>query len=312
MAIRTLDIEADSITGLKAFIDKNFIECAKLIHFSKARVIITGIGKSAIVAQKIVATMNSTGTASIFMHAADAIHGDLGIIQKDDVVICISKSGNTPEIKLLVPLIKAGGNKLIGMAGDTESYLATNADMVINTTVTKEACPNNLAPTSSTAAQMAMGDALALCLLDLKGFTANDFARFHPGGTLGKRLYLRVADVFPNNPKPQSGPDDNLSSVIMEISSKRLGATAVVEQNQLIGIITDGDLRRMMEKKTDIKDIKASEIMSANPRTVPPDMMAVDALHLMNNNNITQLIVSEEGLYLGFIHLHDLLKEGIM
>lgn len=312
MALKTLDIEASSITGLKAFVDTNFIECAKLIHFSHARVIITGIGKSAIIAQKIVATMNSTGTPSVFMHAADAIHGDLGIIQKGDVVICISKSGNTPEIKLLVPLIKNGGNKLIGMVGDTESFLAKNSDLVINTTVTKEACPNNLAPTSSTAAQMAMGDALALCLLDLKGFTSTDFARFHPGGALGKRLYLRVSDVYPNNPKPEVQPTDSVSQVIMEISSKRLGATAVVDNGKLMGIITDGDLRRMMEKSTEFRQLTAKDIMTVKPRSVVPDMMAVDALQLMKSNNITQLVVAENDTYLGFIHLHDLLKEGII
>jgi len=312
IARRTLAIEAESITGLEALVDKDFIEAAKVIHFSQGRVVVTGIGKSAIIAQKIVATFNSTGTPAIFMHAADAIHGDLGIIQSNDVVICISKSGNTPEIKVLVPLIKAGNNKLIGMAGDTQSYLATHSDFVLNTTVEKEACPNNLAPTSSTAAQMAMGDALAVCLLECRGFTSNDFARFHPGGALGKRLYLKVSDIYPNNPSPSVGPDDNLATVIYEISAKRLGATAVLSDGKLVGIITDGDLRRMMEKGGNFDSVKAAEIMTRSPKSVPPGMMAVEALQLMKQYNITQLVVAESGTYYGFVHLHDLLKEGIL
>lgn len=312
MAQKTLDIEAESVKGLKAFIDTDFIESVKLIHFSDARVIITGIGKSAIVAQKIVATLNSTGTPAVFMHAADAIHGDLGIIRESDVVICISKSGNTPEIKVLVPLIKAGGNKLIGMVGDKSSYLATHADLVLNTSVEKEACPHNLAPTSSTTAQMAMGDALAVCLLDFKGFTSSDFARFHPGGALGKRLYLRVADLYPGNPAPAVSPDEDLAGVIMEISSRRLGSTAVIDHGSLIGIITDGDLRRMMQKGNDIQKVKARDIMTPSPKTIPPDMMAVDALKVMKDNNITQLVVADGEQYLGMVHLHDLLKEGIL
>lgn len=312
MAQRTLDIEAESVKGLKAFIDTDFIESVKLIHFSDARVIITGIGKSAIVAQKIVATLNSTGTPAVFMHAADAIHGDLGIVRENDVVICISKSGNTPEIKVLVPLIRSGGNKLIGMVGDRDSYLAKHSDLVLNTTVEKEACPHNLAPTSSTTAQIAMGDALAVCLLDFKGFTSSDFARFHPGGSLGKRLYLRVADLYPGNPAPRVAPDEGLAGVIMEISSKRLGSTAVIDHGKLIGIITDGDLRRMMQKNTDMQSVKAIEIMTPFPKTIPPDMMAVDALKVMKDNNITQLVVANGEEYLGMVHLHDLLKEGIL
>ena len=312
MALQTLDTETEAIRGLKTFIDFNFIAAVKLIHFSQGRVIITGIGKSAIVAQKIVATLNSTGTPSVFMHAADAIHGDLGIIQHNDVVICISKSGNTPEIKVLVPLIKAGGNKLIGMVGDITSYLSKQADMVLNTSVEKEACPHNLAPTSSTTAQMAMGDALAVCLLDFKGFTGNDFAKFHPGGSLGKRLYLKVGDVYTHNPAPSVSPGDPVTKVILEISSKRLGATAVVENEELIGIITDGDLRRMMEKNVPMNSVTAIDIMSRNPKTISPDTMAVDALYLMKNNNITQLVVAEGKKYFGFVHLHDLLKEGIL
>jgi arabinose-5-phosphate isomerase len=311
-ALRTIDIEVASIQGLKTFIDSDFVEAVKLIHFSESRVIISGIGKSAIVAQKIVATLNSTGTPAVFMHAADAIHGDLGIIQKNDTVICISKSGNTAEIKMLVPLIKSGGNKLIGMVGDIDSYLAKQADLVLNTTVEKEACPHNLAPTSSTTAQMAMGDALAVCLLECKGFTGSDFAKYHPGGALGKRLYLRVSELYPNNPKPLVKPTDPLSAVLMEISSKRLGATAVIDNNQLIGIITDGDLRRMIEKGANLLEVKAIDIMSKNPKTIPPTMMAVEALQLMKSNNITQLIIAEDGSYLGFVHLHDLLKEGII
>jgi len=312
MALRTIDIEAESVKTLKTFINGDFIESVKLIHFSEGRVIITGIGKSAIIAQKIVATLNSTGTPAVFMHAADAIHGDLGIIQQHDVVIVISKSGNTPEIKVLVPLLKNGGNKLIAIAGDPQSFLATNANYFLNTFVSREACPNNLAPTSSTTAQLAMGDALAVCLLDCKGFTSSDFARFHPGGALGKRLYLKVADIFPNNQKPTVSPSDSMSNVIMEISSKRLGVTAVVENEKLLGIITDGDLRRMFGKSTNIQSVKASDMMSVNPKTAQPEMMAVDALQIMKQFNITSLVVVEGDKYQGFIHLHDLLREGII
>ncbi len=312
MALRTIDIEAESVKTLKTFINGDFIESVKLIHFSEGRVIITGIGKSAIIAQKIVATLNSTGTPAVFMHAADAIHGDLGIIQQHDVVIVISKSGNTPEIKVLVPLLKNGGNKLIAIAGDPQSFLATNSNYFLNTSVSREACPNNLAPTSSTTAQLAMGDALAVCLLDCKGFTSSDFARFHPGGALGKRLYLKVADIFPNNQKPAVSPTDSMSNVIMEISSKRLGVTAVVENEKLLGIITDGDLRRMFGKSTDLQAVKASDMMSVNPKTAQPAMMAVAALQIMKQFNITSLVVVEGDKYQGFIHLHDLLREGII
>jgi len=308
----TLDIESDSIIGLKASMDQSFVDVVKIIHFSEGRVIITGIGKSAIIASKIVATLNSTGTPSVFMHAADAIHGDLGIIQKQDMVICISKSGNTPEIKVLVPLIKTAGNKLIGMTGDVNSFLGRNSDYILDTTVKQEACPNNLAPTSSTIAQMAIGDALAVCLLDCKGFSSKDFAKYHPGGSLGKRLYLKVADVYPNNPVPVVAHDAPLPTVIHEISSKRLGATAVIKNELLKGIITDGDLRRMMEQGGDYSSKTASDIMTMNPKSVTPDMMAVDAFNLMKSNNITQLVVVEEESYLGFIHLHDLLNEGII
>lgn len=311
-ALSTLDTEAIAVSQLKNYIDDRFVEIVKLIHLSEGRVIITGIGKSAIVAQKIVATMNSTGTPSVFMHAADAIHGDLGIILKKDVVICISKSGNTPEIKLLVPLIKSGGNKLIGMVGDLSSFLAVQSDYILNTTVEREACPNNLAPTSSTTAQMALGDALAVCLLDCKGFSELDFARYHPGGSLGKRLYLRVGDLHPVNPKPEVKPTASIQDVILEISSKRLGATAVTENGLLKGIITDGDLRRMMSMGGAFENVRASDIMTPNPKTATSEMMAADALQIMKSAHITQLVVVQEGRYEGFVHLHDLLKEGII
>jgi len=274
--------------------------------------VVTGIGKSAIIGQKIVATLNSTGTPAIFMHAADAIHGDLGIIQKKDIVICLSKSGETPEIKVLVPLLKDRGSSLIAIVGNTNSYLARHADYIIDTSVPKEACPNNLAPTSSTTAQLVMGDALAVCLLESRGFSAGDFAKFHPGGTLGKELYLKVRDLYPNNPAPKVNPSDDLKAVILEISSKRLGATAVLNGDKLIGVITDGDLRRMLEKNTDIKKLTASDIMTPKPKTIEADILVVHALNIMRQNNITQLLVVEKKKYLGIIHLHDILKEGIL
>jgi arabinose-5-phosphate isomerase len=312
LAQQTLQTEADAVTQLKANIGKNFVECVKIVFFSKGRVIVTGIGKSAIISQKIVSTLNSTGTPAVFMHAADAVHGDLGIIQGDDVVLCVSRSGNTSEIKVIVPLLKNSGNKLIAMVGDENSYLAKNADMVLNTSVNKEACPMNLAPTSSTTAQLAMGDALAVCLLECRGFTKEDFARFHPGGALGKKLYLRISDLYPGNPQPKVSPDDSIRKVILEISSKRLGATAVVNNKKLQGIITDGDLRRMLEKKTSLDGIKSKDIMTRHPKVVDKNMMAVDALQLMKKHNITQVVVVDKGKYLGFVHLHDLLREGII
>lgn len=312
LALKTLSTEADSIWQLKKQIGKSFIESVKLMFFSKGRVIVTGIGKSAIIAQKIVSTLNSTGTPAVFMHAADAIHGDLGIIQKDDVVLCISNSGNTPEIKVIVPLLKNSGNKLIAMCGDMNSYLSKNAELVLNTSVAKEACPMNLAPTSSTTAQIAMGDALAVCLLECRGFTKQDYARFHPGGALGKKLYLKVADLFAANPKPQVAADDSIAKVILEISSKRLGATAVIKNKKLTGIITDGDLRRMLEKNQSLSGIKAKDIMNTTPKTVDKNMMAIDALQLMKQHNITQVVVADKKNYLGFVHLHDLLREGII
>lgn len=312
LAKTTLDIEAESVSQLKNHIDKGFVDCVELVLASKGRLVVTGIGKSAIIAQKIVATMNSTGTPSTFMHAADAIHGDLGTIQKEDVVMCISKSGNTPEIKVLVPLLKAGGNKLIGMVGNMDSYLAKQSDHTLNTSVEKEACPNNLAPTSSTTAQLAMGDALAVCLLDGRGFSDKDFAKYHPGGSLGKRLYLKVSDIASQNQKPQVGPGDSVKSVIIEISSKRLGATAVVENNELVGVITDGDIRRMLERSDTISSLKAADIMNKTPKRIEAGELAVNAMQLLEQHNITQLIVIDKGKYFGFVHLHDLLKEGII
>lgn len=310
--MQTFDIEAEAIVKLKSFIGKDFTESVKLIYSASGRVVVTGIGKSAIIANKIVATLNSTGTPAVFMHAADAIHGDLGMIQKEDVIICISKSGNTPEIKVLVPLLKNSGNKLIAIVGNMQSYLADHADYALNTTVEMEACPNNLAPTTSTTAQLAMGDALAVCLLEYRGFTSRDFARFHPGGALGKKLYLRVGDLYPGNPQPRVNPSDGIREVILEISSNRLGAAAVIRDGNLAGIITDGDLRRMMQQKKSLDGLKAKDIMTVRPKTADREMMAVDALQLMKQYNITQLVVTDKKKYLGFIHLHDLLREGII
>ncbi len=312
IAVNTLKIEAAAVNNLTRYINNDFVESVKFIHKSKGRVIITGIGKSAIIANKIVATLNSTGTPSIFMHAADAIHGDLGTIQKDDCIICISKSGNTPEIKVLVPLLKSGKNKLISIVGNLDSYLAKQSDYILNTTVEKEACPNNLAPTSSTTAQLAMGDALAVCLLECKKFTEKDFAKFHPGGALGKKLYLKVSDISEQNQKPVVKPSDSIQKVILEISSKRLGAVAVVETGKLKGIITDGDLRRMLEKAGLQKNTVASSIMNKAPKTIDSKEFAVDAIKVMKQYNISQLVVTDKGRYVGFVHLHDLLREGIL
>lgn len=312
LAHSTLQIEADSIIRLKEGVNKDFVNSVKLIYSSKGRVVVSGIGKSAIIANKIVATFNSTGTPSVFMHAADAIHGDLGMIQKDDVVLLISNSGNTPEIKVLAPLIKTGNNLLIAMVGNTTSFLAQKADYILNTSVELEACPHNLAPTSSTTAQLAMGDALAVCLLEHRGFTKHDFARYHPGGALGKRLYLKVGDLYSNNAKPTVKPDAVINEVILEISSNRLGATAVISKGALKGIITDGDLRRMMQKHKTYEKLKASDIMTSSPRSVDKDTMALQALDLMKQNNITQLVVTDKKKFIGFVHLHDLLREGII
>jgi arabinose-5-phosphate isomerase len=282
-----------------------------LVH-TQGRVIVTGIGKSADIGRKIVSTFNSTGTPSVFMHAADAIHGDLGTITYNDTIICLSKSGNTPEIKVLIPLLKSQGNKLVAIVGNPQSYLGVHCDVLLDTSVEREACPNNLAPTSSTTAQLAMGDALAVALLTARGFTPDDFARIHPGGTLGKQLYLKVSDIYPNNQKPEVESSDPLSKVIIEISSKRLGTAAVLRNGKLVGIVTDGDLRRMLQKHSDIQNLSAQDIMSLNPRTIQADSMVVDALQVMRQNNITQLLVVKDDSYLGVIHLHDILKEGII
>lgn len=311
-AKETITLESNAIANLVNLIDDNFENSVKYILNSKGRVVVTGIGKSANIATKIVATFNSTGTPAIFMHAADAIHGDLGTIQKDDVVICISKSGNTPEIKVLVPLIQNYGNKIIAITGNKESYLGSNADFTLNTFVEKEACPNNLAPTTSTTAQLVMGDALAVCLLKLKGFSSQDFAKYHPGGALGKRLYLRVSDLIANNQSPKVTTNSSISDVIVEISEKRLGVTSVIENNQIVGIITDGDIRRMLSKTNDITSLTAKDIMSTNPKTISIDAMAIDALETLEKNDITQILVSNSKQeYLGVVHLHDLIKEGI-
>jgi arabinose-5-phosphate isomerase len=311
--LRTIRVEAEAIDAMQHLIDDDFEKAVRTISDSTGRVVISGIGKSAIIAQKIVATLNSTGTPSIFLHAADAIHGDLGMIQQNDIVLIISKSGESPEIKVLVPLIKNFGNTLIGMVGNMSSYLSRHADIVLNTTVDQEACPNNLAPTSSTTAQLVMGDALAVVLMEVKGFGSDDFAKFHPGGMLGKKLYLRVSDLYIQNEKPAVSLAASLKSIIVEISKNRLGATAVIdENNKLLGVVTDGDLRRMLEKNEPLDKITARDIMSVKPKTIAPESLAVDALDLMRKFDITQLVVASEGNYLGIIHLHDLVREGLI
>ncbi len=312
IAKKVIKMEALSIENLIPLIDEEFANAVTHIYNSKGRVIITGIGKSAVIATKIVATLNSTGTAAIFMHAADAIHGDLGTIQFDDVVICISKSGNTPEIKVLVPLIKNGGNKLIAITGNKNSFLGEQADFVLNSFVEKEACPNNLAPTTSTTAQLVIGDALAVCLLEIKGFSSKDFAKFHPGGALGKKLYLRVHDISSTNSKPFVNPKSNVKEVIIEISEKMLGVAAVVENEKIIGIVTDGDIRRMLNTHDNINGLTAKDIMSLNPKCIEENEMAVDALDLMETNKISQLLVEKDGKYAGVVHIHNLIKEGII
>ncbi len=305
--------EANAITALEAFIDDAFVTAVELIADCKGRLVISGVGKSAIIAQKIVATLNSTGTSAVFMHAADAIHGDLGMVGEEDILMIVSKSGESPEIKALLPLLARDTNKLIGMVGNAESILAKKADIFLNTTVSEEACLYNLAPTSSTTAQMVMGDALAIVLMEMKGFGSEDFARFHPGGTLGKKLYLRVNDIFIHNAKPQVGVTASLKEVIMEMTSKRLGATAVVnEAQELLGIITDGDLRRMLEKNANTSQVNAREIMSSKPTTIQKDALAIEALEILKTKDISQLPVMEGGKYVGFIHVHDLIREGII
>ncbi len=311
--LRTIQLEAEAIAALQQMVNDDFEKAVRTVADSTGRLVVSGIGKSAIIAQKIVATLNSTGTPSTFLHAADAIHGDLGTIQQNDVVMVISKSGESPEIKVLIPLIRNFGNKIIGMVGSVNSYLAKQSHIILNTTVDQEACPNNLAPTSSTTAQLVMGDALAVALMQLKGFGSEDFAKFHPGGLLGKKLYLRVSDLYINNEKPKVGLSDSLKKVIVSISKNRMGATAVTdEENNLLGIITDGDLRRMLEKNSSLDNITAKEIMSFNPRTITPESMAVDALDLLRKHDITQLLVATDKKYMGIIHLHDLVREGLI
>lgn len=312
-ALRTIQMEAQSIEGLSSFINDDFEKAIGAIVDCKGRVVISGIGKSAVIAQKIVATLNSTGTPSIFMHAADAIHGDLGMVQQEDILIIISKSGSSPEIKVLVPLVRNLGNTIIAMVGNLDSYLAKQSSIVLNTTVEQEACPNNLAPTTSTTAQLVMGDAIATCLIELRGFGSDDFAKLHPGGMLGKKLYLRISDIYADNESPAVLLDQSLKEVIVEITKKRLGATAVVDnQKNLHGIITDGDLRRMLEKDHVSGSTRAKDIMSSQPKTIDPDELAVNALDIMRKHEISQIVVTREGKYLGMVHLHDLLKEGFI
>lgn len=312
LAKKTIEIEGAAILNLITYLDEDFAATVRCILASKGRVVISGIGKSAIIASKIVSTLNSTGTPAIFMHAADAIHGDLGTIQENDVVICISKSGSTPEIKMLVPLIKRGGNKLIGMTGGTDSFLAQQADFILNTHVEKEACPNNLAPTTSTTVQLVLGDALAICLLELKGFSKADFAKYHPGGALGKRLYLRVEDIAGNNQQPQVNLDTDVRKVIVEISEKMLGVTAVIDKNEIVGVVTDGDIRRMLNDHENINGLTAKDIMTANPKTIAIDVLAIKALEMMQDNGISQLLAVEGKSYKGIVHLHNLISEGIL
>ncbi len=312
LAKKTIEIESKAIGNLANLLNDDFAKTVECILNSKGRVVITGIGKSAIIATKIVATLNSTGTPAIFMHAGDAIHGDLGTIQEDDVVICISKSGSTPEIKMLVPLIKRGNNVLIGLTGNVESFLAQQANFVLNTYVEKEACPNNLAPTTSTSAQLVMGDALAICLLELKGFSSKDFAKYHPGGALGKRLYLTVDDIVQTNMKPQVDLNTDIRKVIVEISEKMLGVSAVIENNKIVGIVTDGDIRRMLNKYENINGLTAKDIMTSNPKTIQVDKLAIVALELMQDNGISQLLAVQNEEYKGVVHLHNLINEGIL
>lgn len=312
LAKKTILSESESIAKLVETIDANFAKAVQIIFKSKGRLIVTGIGKSAIIAQKMVATFNSTGTPSLFLHASEAIHGDLGMLQADDVTICISKSGNSPEIKVLVPLLKRFGNQLIAITGNMTSFLAKESDFVLNTTVEAESCPNNLAPTNSTTAQLVMGDALAVCLMELRGFTSEDFAKYHPGGALGKKLLLSVNDMLENSLKPMVSPETSIKKVIFEISEKRLGVTAVVENNKVIGIITDGDIRRMLNERDSFTDLTAKDIMSKNPKTIQSKTMVVDALNVLEDFAITQLIVVDNGEYKGVLHLHDILKEGVV
>ncbi len=312
VAKKTILSESEAIVKLIDYLDDNFSKAVELIFQSKGRLVVTGIGKSAIIGQKMVASFNSTGTPSMFLHAAEAIHGDLGMIQKDDVIICISKSGNSPEIKALIPLLKRDGNPLIGICGNTSSALAKGSDYVLNTTVDAEACPINLAPTNSTTAQLVMGDALAICLMEMRDFKAEDFAKYHPGGALGKKLLLKVKDLIEYNQKPIVGPETPVKKVIFEISEKRLGVTAVIENNKVVGIVTDGDIRRMLNDRDSFTDLTAKDIMTKNPKWTSSNTMAIDALQILENHSITQLIVIDNEEYKGVLHLHDILKEGIL
>jgi arabinose-5-phosphate isomerase len=313
VARRTIALEAGAIEGRVSLLTQDFTRICDTILAAKGRLIVSGIGKSAVIAQKIVATLNSTGTPAVYLHAAEAIHGDLGMILQHDVVMIISKSGESPEIKVLTQLVKNFGNPVIGMVGNVDSYLAKQSDFVLNSTVSQEACPNNLAPTSSTTAQMVLGDALAVALMELRGFKSEDFAKFHPGGALGKKLYLRVADLYIHNEQPKVTAGASLKEVIVEISKKRLGATAVVtESGDLLGVITDGDLRRMLEKNSSLNEVQAQQIMTHHPKTIEADALAIDAMELMRKNNISQLLVVQRKQYLGIIHLHDLIKEGLI
>lgn len=312
IARKTIESESNSIAKLADLLTDDFLKAVEIIFNTKGRLVVTGIGKSAIIAQKIVASMNSTGTPSLFLHASEAIHGDLGMVQPDDVVICISKSGNSPEIKVLVPILKQFGNSLIAITGNTTSFLAKGADFILDTTVDHESCPNNLAPTNSTTAQLVMGDALAVCLMELRDFKAQDFAKYHPGGALGKKLLLRVGDMLDQSRQPEVAPDTNIKKVIFEISEKRLGVTAVIENNKVIGIITDGDIRRMLNNNDTFAHLTAKDIMTKNPKTISLTSMVTDALNILEDFSITQLIVTEQEEYKGVLHLHDILKEGIV
>lgn len=311
-ARKTILSESESIANLVQFLDEDFAKAVQIIFQSKGRLVVTGIGKSAIIASKIVATLNSTGTPSLFLHAAEAIHGDLGMVQPGDVVVCISKSGNSPEIKVLAPLLKRFGNILIGMTANKNSFLGKESDYVLNAYVESESCPNNLAPTNSTTAQLVLGDALAVCLMEMRDFKSEDFAKYHPGGALGKKLLLRVGDMLDATHKPQVSPDCSIKKAIVEISEKRLGVTAVIDNNKVIGIITDGDIRRMLNDRDNIAGVVARDIMTHNPKTIKSTDMAVDALNTMENHSITQLVVVDNGEYKGILHLHDILKEGIV
>ena len=312
IARKTIESESKSIAKLADLLTDDFENAVEIIFNSKGRLVVTGIGKSAIIAQKIVASMNSTGTPSLFLHASEAIHGDLGMVQPHDVIICISKSGNSPEIKVLIPILKHFGNSLIAITGNTTSFLAKGADFILDTTVENESCPNNLAPTNSTTAQLVMGDALAVCLMELREFKAQDFAKYHPGGALGKKLLLRVGDMLDQSHKPEVKPETNIKKVIFEISEKRLGVTAVIENKKVIGIITDGDIRRMLNNNDSFVHLTAKDIMTKNPKTIQLSSMVSDALNVLEDFSITQLIVTDQDEYKGVLHLHDILKEGIV